>query len=383
MQFSPSKIFEGRRIFFVGGTGFLGKVTLSMLLERFPEIARIYLMVRAGAGNDPEQRFWDNIFSSPTFDPVRSRYGSDVEKYLREKLVILGGDITHDNLGYTEEQTRQVAGDIDLVLNSSGNVSFNPPLETALKTNVTGTRNLIAFAKRMKRPALVHTSTCFVAGNRSGQVWEDEPVIGYFPRRDEMTDAQFSVEQELRDCDRLIRNVVEEATDATLNAEFRSIARKRLIEEGRDPDEESTLNLASARERKDWIRNRMSDLGLDRAKWWGWPNIYTYTKSMAEQMIAAETGIARAIVRPAIVESSISYPFSGWNEGFNTTAPLILFALNGQFEFPVNNKLVLDIIPVDFVASAILTIAAQTIVEEPQLVYQLCCGDVNPARMRR
>ena len=217
VKLSPKEIFTGSRIFFVGGTGFLGKVTLSMLLDRFPEIERIYLMVRASSGADSEERFWNNVFSSPAFDPVRERYGSRVQDYLKQKLVIVGGDITHDNLGYTEEQAHAIAGDIDLVLNSSGNVSFNPPLETALKTNVNGTRNLIAFTKRMKRPALVHTSTCFVAGNRSGQVWEDEPVIGYFPRRDEMKDAQFSVEQELRDCDRLIRNVVEEATDATLN----------------------------------------------------------------------------------------------------------------------------------------------------------------------
>jgi len=383
MSLSPREIFRNRNIFFTGGTGFLGKVTLSMLLDRFPEIGKIYLMVRAGSSQESDERFWANIFPSPAFDPVRNRYGDRVKEYLNEKLIIVGGDITHKNLGYTEEQAQQIAGDIDLVLNSSGNVSFNPPLETALKTNVTGTQNLLEFVKRMKRPAFVHTSTCFVAGNRSGQVWEEDPVDGYFPRREEMKEARFSVAQELKDCERLIRSVVEEATDATLNAEFRTTARKRLIEEGRDPDDESTLNLATARERKDWIRNRMSDLGLERAKWWGWPNIYTYTKSMAEQIIAAETGIARAIVRPAIVESSISYPFSGWNEGFNTTAPLILFALNGQFEFPVNNNLVLDIIPVDFVASAMLAVAAQTIVEEPRLVYQLCCGDVNPARMRR
>lgn len=340
-------------------------------------------MVRAGSSGDSEERFWNNVFTSPAFDPVRTRYGSNVQQHLKEKLIIVGGDITHPNLGYTEEQSTQIASDIDLVLNSSGNVSFNPPLETALKTNVTGTMNLLSLVKRMKRPAFVHTSTCFVAGNRSGQIWEDESVIGYFPRRDELKNVDFSVAQELKDAERLTRSVVEEATDATLNAEFRTIARNRLMEEGRDPDDEHTLNLAAARERKDWIRNRMSKMGLDRAQWWGWPNIYTYTKSMGEQLIAAETGIVRSIVRPAIVESSIHYPFPGWNEGFNTTAPLILFGLNGQNVFPVNTDLVLDVIPVDYVASAILTIAAQACVEEPKLVHQLCSGDVNPLKMRR
>src|SRR4030095_5479119 len=197
MSLSPREIFRNRNIFFIGGTGFLGKVTLSMLFDRFPEIGKISLMVRAGSSQHSEDRFWTNVFSSPAFDPVRNKYGDQVKDYLKEKLIIVGGDITHKNLGYTEEQAQQIASEIDLVLNSSGNVSFNPPLETALKTNVTGTQNLLEFVKRMKRPAFVHTSTCFVAGNRSGQIWEEDPVVGYFPRREELNDVSFSVEQEL------------------------------------------------------------------------------------------------------------------------------------------------------------------------------------------
>src|ERR1700745_2742188 len=137
-ELSPKDVFKGRRIFFVGGTGFLGKGTLSILLDRYPEIDRIYLMVRASSGADSEERFWNNVFSSPAFDPVRERHGSNVQNYLKQKLVIVGGDITHDNLGYSEEESERIAKDVDLVLNSSGNVSFNPPLETALKTNVNG-----------------------------------------------------------------------------------------------------------------------------------------------------------------------------------------------------------------------------------------------------
>ena len=31
MKLSPTEIFKGKKIFFIGGTGFVGKVTLSML----------------------------------------------------------------------------------------------------------------------------------------------------------------------------------------------------------------------------------------------------------------------------------------------------------------------------------------------------------------
>ena len=33
---SPSEIFRGRKVLILGSTGFVGKVLLSMLLDRFP-----------------------------------------------------------------------------------------------------------------------------------------------------------------------------------------------------------------------------------------------------------------------------------------------------------------------------------------------------------
>ena len=305
----PSEIFAGRRIFLLGGTGFLGKVVLSMLLDRFPQIGRVYLMVRAASDAESESRFWETILPSPAFDPLRARYASGLEAFLRKKLVIVGGDITEKNLGYSEEQAACIASDIDVLVNSSGRVTFNPPLEAALKTNVTGTLNIIAFAKRMKRPALVHVSTCFVAGNRSGQIWENDPLVGYFPRKGEPEVPHFSVEQEIQDCKRLAARVRDEAQDNSLVDRFQEAAKKRFLEEGRDPDDEKALRLAVARERKNWIRSRLTDLGIEKANWWGWPNIYTYTKSLGEQLVAAETDIARTIVRPAIVESAVTFPF--------------------------------------------------------------------------
>ena len=157
-----------------------------------------------------------------------------------------------------------------MLLNSSGRVTFNPPLEAALKTNVNGTENTIAFAKRMKRPALVHVSTCFVAGNRSGEVWENETLIGYFPRKAEET-SDFSVEKEIDDCERLAVRVKDEARDKSLADRFRETARKRFLEEGRDTGDERAMGLAIARERKNWVRSRLTDLGIEKAAGWAGP----------------------------------------------------------------------------------------------------------------
>jgi long-chain acyl-CoA synthetase len=166
-------------------------------------------------------------------------------------------------------------------------------------------------------------------------------------------------------------------------AKFRELARKRLNEEGRDVDDPDALGLAVARERKVWTRTRLTDLGVERAAYWGWPNIYTYTKSLGEQLVAVEKAIVKAIVRPSIVESAMSYPFPGWNEGFTTTAPIIFLIRKGQTQIPADPKLILDITPVDQVASVMLAVAAQACVEEPRLVYQAATGDSNANNMER
>src|SRR6266481_2238639 len=382
-KLSPTEIYRDRKIFLIGSTGFLGKVTLSMLLHRFPNVGRVYVTVRARSQEESETRFWNNVITEPPFDPLRERYGSALDGFIRDKVAIVGGDIADHDLGFSEEEAQQIADDIDVVINSAGNVTFNPTLESGLRTNVVGTQNVIAFTRRMQRPCLVHISTCFVAGNRSGAVWENDDVIGYFPRKDELKGVEFSVEQEIKDCAKMSERAREEAKDAMRVAHFREQARQRLNEEMRDGDDPDALGLAVARERKVWTRNRLTELGIERAKFWGWPNIYTYAKALGEQLVAAETGIVRSIVRPSIVESAKSYPFPGWNEGFTTTAPIIFMALKGQRQIPANRKLVLDITPVDQVAAVMLAVAAQACTEEPRLVHQAATGDVNPNDMER
>ena len=91
---------------------------------------------------------------------------------------------------------------------------------------------------------------------------------------------------------------------------------------------------ASAREilhgdairKADFSKNEMKDLGKSRARQFHFPNSYTYSKAVGELLVrgARERGDIRAtIVRPAILESSNTFPFAGWNQGANTTAPLL------------------------------------------------------------
>src|SRR5512137_1504499 len=136
---SVREIYRGRHVFVLGSTGFLGKVLLSMLLHNFPEVGRVYVMVRRGTGTSSETRFWEQVVPSHPFDPLRAQHGGDeaLRAFLLQKVRVVDGDITEPNLGLPEEEAARVAADIDVIINSSGKVTFNPPLESALRTSVT------------------------------------------------------------------------------------------------------------------------------------------------------------------------------------------------------------------------------------------------------
>jgi long-chain acyl-CoA synthetase len=382
-----SEVFRGREILVTGVTGFLGKVALTMLLDRYPGIGRIHVLVRPRAGGTAEDRFFGRVIDTPPFRPLRERHGDRFEEFLRDKCRPIAGDVSEPLLGIPEQEIEALRGRLGCVINCAGLVTFNPSLELAVAVNTDGARNAAELCRRTDA-TLVHVSTCFVAGTRRGPVFEDEPVLGSFPKqhaddRDEgLRGVEFSLEQDLRDITKLVARLREEADDHALAAQFRAAAVRRLESEGRSPDDEKSLRLAAGRERKLWLSQKLVEAGMARAQSWGWPNTYTYTKAMGEQAIAA-SGCKYAIVRPAIVESAIRFPFPGWNEGFTTSAPLIFMALKGHRSYPAGHKLILDLIPVDLVAAGILGIAGAACIGRAQRVYQLASGDVNPLYVRR
>src|SRR5690606_31048943 len=100
------------------------------------------------------------------------------------------------------------------------------------------------------------------------------------------------------------------------------------------------------------------------------------TKAVGEQLLA-DSGVPFTIVRPAIVESSLAYPCVGWNEGINTSAPLIYMALHGQVQYPSREGHVMDFIPVDHVCAGTILCTAALLRGEHSMVHQLGTSDAN------
>ena len=389
-----AETLRGKNILLIGTTGFVGKVALSMLLHRYPELGKVLCLVRPGAGNTADERFFRKVATSEAFDPVRDVHGDRYEEFMRSKVSAIAGDIGRPLCNFTDKEFAEVEafGGIDVIINSAGLVSFTPSLESALRINAMGAKNVLDLARKLGA-RLVHVSTCYVAGRRDGDVWEDEPVVGYFPRsqtisedqraQDELLDRDFDPQAEIADCHRIIEQAREQSNDRKHISQFREKAAQSLRDQRRDPDDENDLKLAVARERKIWMNDVLTKLGMERAVHWGWTNTYTYTKSLGEQLILADASVVSTIVRPAIVESSVRYPFPGWNEGFNTTAPLMYLMLKGHRSVPMGEDTALDVIPVDFIAAGMLLATAAVLAGEHEPVYQLGSSDSNRISSKR
>jgi 1-acyl-sn-glycerol-3-phosphate acyltransferase len=373
--------YRERRVLLVGGTGFLGSVTLSLLLQQLPELERLYLVLRRRPGLSAERRFHERILPGVPFEPLRERFGAErLAELIEEKVRVLEGDLSDEMLGIPEEELATLEGRLDLVINCSGLVDFHAPLERAYRVNILGTRHLIELCRRTGA-ALVHTSTAFVAGHTRGRVPERvEP--GYFPRRADSPYVAFDVEREIADLREELETLQVAARSQRSQARYteQAIARYRELNDGFPS--RAQLDNAVRRAARDHLSAEGVEAGRRRAEFWGWPNAYTYSKAIGEQLIAASE-VRGAIVRPTVIESALTYPVPGWNQNATTSAPLVMLALAGFSLLPGTADHVIDMIPVDQVAWAILAVGVASMAGRNERVYQVGTSDSNPLDMRR
>lgn len=376
-RFSVRRAFAGKQVMLLGVTGFIGKVWLANTLLDLPDVKRIYLLIRRQKSNPGERRFEKMIEESPVFDPLFERHGDHLPEFLREKVEVVEGDVTQPGLGLLTETARFLQKNLDLIVNSSGLTDFNPDLRDALATNTDAVVNVLKFVRGSDHAGLLHLSTCYVAGEQDGRVSEK-----LMPNYNPHGLVDFDAEQEWRSLHELVQQAEQQAESDEVTSGLRMQAQAK---------EHAAKNLQGAalenqirKGRVRWLKTYLTEAGTRRAKELGWPNTYTLSKSLAESLIIQYgAGLPVAIVRPAIVETSVSKPFLGWNEGINTSASLS-YLLGTYFrQLPSNESKRLDIIPVDAVCAGMTLIAAAVMGRRHEPLYQLATSVTNPCNMGR
>jgi thioester reductase-like protein len=374
---SVRRALAGKHVMLIGVTGFIGKVWLVNTLMELPEIGRIYLLIRRQKSNPGLRRFEKLVEESPVFDPLYARYGADFSRFLRERVAVIEGDVCQPGLGLAPEVSQSLQKDLDLIINSSGLTDFNPDLRDALATNVDAAINVTEFVRQSDHAGLLHLSTCYVAGARDGRVGEtmrpDYTPAGV---------AGFDAENEWRALHAFVKQAEQLADSTEVTEELRQQA---LSKEHAAKDlGGAALENQIRKNRFRWLREYLTESGMKRAAELGWPNTYTLTKSLAESLISKfGAGLPIAVVRPAIVETSVHEPFVGWNEGINTSASLSYLLGTSFRQLPTNEKKRLDIIPVDSVCRGMTLIGAALIERRHEPIYQLATSVTNPCDMRR
>src|SRR5437868_5546870 len=374
---SVRNALSGKQILLIGVTGFIGKVWLVNTLMQLPEIGRIYLLIRRQKSTPASHRFEKLVEKSPVFDPLYATYGNELSRFLRQRVEVLEGDVCEPDLGLAPEIAESLQKKLDLIINSSGLTDFNPDLRDALSTNVDAAVNVTAFIRKSDHAGLLQLSTCYVAGARDGRVGEMLRA-NYTPAGL----ADFDAEREWHS----LHDLVERAERLAASVEVTEQLRQQALSK-----EHAAKNLSGTvlenqirKNRFRWLRDYLTEAGMKRAAELGWPNTYTLTKSLAESLISKYgAGLPIAVVRPAIVETSVAEPFVGWNEGINTSASLSYLLGTSFRQLPTNERKRLDIIPVDSVCRGMTLISAEILERRHEPLYQLATSVTNPCDMRR
>jgi len=146
-----------RHALLTGFPGFIGRRLARRLLDEQPEL-RLTALVEART------------------EDVARRTAATIG---RERLEVVVGDIAERHLGLSDHDHNALSATVDVVFHLAAIYDLAVSATLAQRVNVEGTGNVIEFCagcERLERH--VYVSTAYVAGTRTGTVYEHELVLG-------------------------------------------------------------------------------------------------------------------------------------------------------------------------------------------------------------
>jgi thioester reductase-like protein len=144
-------------VFFTGFPGFIGTRVVAQLLR-----------------GDADQRV------AVLVEPRMADRAREVAARLDgQRVEILEGDISDRRLGLSDEQLGRLRGEVTIAYHLAAIYDLAVPLEVAQRVNVDGTGNVLELCASCERfERLNYVSTAYVAGDRTGVVYEHELALG-------------------------------------------------------------------------------------------------------------------------------------------------------------------------------------------------------------
>jgi thioester reductase-like protein len=174
-----------------GVTGFVGTAVALRILERSDR--PIMMLVRAGDRREAHARVHAAL--AEVTPPAL------LEAYM-SRCTAVPADLLADGLGLRHADREELAHRCDEIIHCAASVSFDHPLDAARAVNASGAARVADLATHTAARGdglrrLVHVSTAYVAGERTGTFGEDDVTLG-LPFRNTYEQTKHEAEQLLR-----------------------------------------------------------------------------------------------------------------------------------------------------------------------------------------
>lgn len=216
--------------------------------------------------------------------------------HMIKKLILLSGDVTSNNLGLSDEERELLIQETNIVFHCAATLRLEANLKDAVEMNTVGTKRVLELCRKMpKLQAFVHLSTAFCHVDQ-----------------EELGERVYDAPDDPDDVIRLVQWLDEEAIN--------------LI----------TPKIIAPH-----------------------PNTYTYTKRLAEKLVADEfPNMPVVIARPSIVLPALRDPMPGWVDNLNGPVGLVIGAGKGVIRsMHCNANYHAEVIPVDIAINALIGIS--------------------------
>ncbi len=252
-----------------------------------------------------------------------SRCFSRLEPGWRRFCQPVAGDMLDEGLGIPQAEADRLRGDLTHIIHCAASVKFDLPIAEAALINITGALRVLDFAKKCSGlESLVDVSTAYVTPH---------PGPGTLVVEEKLVELPFDAEK------------VYETITAGL------------------ADEKALL--AST----------------------GHPNTYTFTKCIAEVLLAARRGdTPLTLLRPSVVSACRRYPFPGWIDSHAAYAAFISLLGAGHLRVVrIDPAAVVDVVPCDDVADRIISCAFEPALQKRLVVRHAVAGLKNSGALSR